>query len=317
MMDFEEYDNYVIKEIARHEVEPSIMTRLLETTGKPIDYLMEKVDKSENKFIKRAASSIDFAIETSLKTSIKAAKLTTNDKKIIKGYKKKLNIDIEEIKDIQELNLRQMDRIADTFNVSNALFLGVEGGGLGAATLSTTIPYAQFAIPTIIAADVASSITLLSRHMCQIATSCGYSPSDIVNIPYILSAMAPQSKSSDEGFIFAKTAAITEIRNSVRYATNHTGELVADIMSPQLIKLIRYVTQRLSITITQKELGLILPFVGAALNCSLNVTFQQMNHTSGKDYFRKMYLHKKYGEKVVMDFISDEKSKLLKVKEAS
>src|SRR5438093_1126137 len=81
----------------------------------------------------------------------------------------------------------------------------------GATTLAEGIPGAQLVIPSLILTDVTSSMTLLSRHTCRIATAYGYSSKNAGNFPHLVAAMAPQSETSDEGYLALKTAVITSI----------------------------------------------------------------------------------------------------------
>src|SRR5262249_59017008 len=116
--------------------------------------------------------------------------------------------------------LSQLDAVADSFRWSSTLLLGAEGALLGGATtMAEGIPGAQLVIPSLILTDVTTSMTLLSRHTCRIATTYGYSSKRPENLPHLMAAMAPQSETSDEGYLALKTAVVTSIREA--------GKLVA------------------------------------------------------------------------------------------
>ena len=85
------------------------------------------------------------------------------------------------------------------------------------------IPGAQLVIPSLILTDITTSMTLLSRHTCQVATAYGYASKVPENLPHLIAAMAPQSESSDEGYLALKTAVITSIRESVHFMARTTG----------------------------------------------------------------------------------------------
>jgi len=312
---FEDYETAVIKEIAKNEVKPNPVKVALELAGKPISNVLEAAHRSDNKYVKKAVNSIDATIEKSLKKTIKAANLLTSDDAVKKEYKKKWKLELSDIEHIHRLPLYRMDKVADSFDVSNAFLVATEGAVMGAATtLLEVVPFAQVAIPSVVIADVAASMTIMSRHICQISTSYGYSSTNLLNMPHILSAMAPSASSSDEGFMVTKAAAIHEIREAVKFTAKHAGDLTKQLTKeaayPQLIHLIRMISQRLGVVITEKELGLLIPVAGAVLNGGLNLAFQQMNHTNAKDYFRKLYLTNKYGESPVYEAIEAEKMKL-------
>ena len=189
--------------------------------------------------------------------------------------------------------------------------LGAEGALLGGATtMAEGIPGAQLVIPSLILTDVTTSMTLLSRHTCRIATAYGYSSKNPENLPHLMAAMAPQSETSDEGYLALKTAVVTSIRETGQFMSRTTGVLLdrqlLDREAPQMIRLITYVADRLGIVITQKELGILVPIAGAVLNSSINVAFQRVGHQTAKDYFRRLLLEDRYGEELVSYAIQQE-----------
>jgi hypothetical protein len=207
--------------------------------------------------------------------------------------------------------LSQLDAVADSFRWGSTFLLGVEGALLGGATtLAEGIPGAQLIIPSLILTDVTSSMTLLSRHTCRIATSYGYSSKDPANLPHLMAAMAPQTDNSDEGYLALKTAVVTSIRESGQFMTRTAGVMLdrqlLEREAPQMIRLLTYVTDRLGIVITQKELGILVPIAGAVLNSSINIAFQQVGHHTAKDYFRRILLDDRYGEELVSYAIEQE-----------
>ncbi|MDF2659776.1 MAG: hypothetical protein K0Q94_2567 [Paenibacillus sp.] len=302
---FNEYEQFVLQEMARNAISTNPVQATLELMGKPVAKLMEAAHSSTNKYVLKAVSSIDATIEKSLRGTIKIAKRMTSDDAVRKEYRKNHRIEIGRMEEIRQLSLKEMDIVADTFEVSNGFFVTAEGAVMGAVTTLS----AGVLIPATVAADVTASMTLMSRHICQIAASYGYTPVDSMNIPHVLAAMAPASASSDEGFLSAKAAAFAEVRAATEFAKGMSGELTAELAEkscPSLIRLIQKVAERLGVVITQKELGMIVPVAGAVINGGLNLAFQQMNHIHAKDYFRKLHLANKYGEDAVHLALADE-----------
>src|SRR5204863_3533491 len=205
---------------------------------------------------------------------------------------------------LRYMPLSQLDAVADSFRFSSSLLLGLEGALLGGATtMAEGIPGAQLVIPSLILTDITSSMTLLSRHTCRLATAYGYSSRKLENLPHLMAAMAPQSDSSDEGYLALKTAVVTSIRESSQFMAR-TASVMLDRQllereAPQMIRLITYVADRLGIVITQKELGILVPIAGAVLNSSIIVAFQRVGHHTAKDYFRRLLLEDRYGEELV------------------
>src|SRR5207244_11166172 len=128
---------------------------------------------------------------------------------------------------LRYMPLSQLDAVADSFRWGSTLLLGIEGALLGSATtMAEGIPGAQLVIPSLSLTEVTSSMTLLSRHTCRIATAYGYSSKKPENLPHLVAAMAPQSESSDEGYIAMKTAVVTSIRESGQFMARTTGMLL-------------------------------------------------------------------------------------------
>ena len=125
-----------------------------------------------------------------------------------------------------------------------------------------------------------------------------------------MAAMAPQTESSDEGYVALKTAVVTSIRESGQFMARTTGMVLdrqlLEREAPQMIRLITYVADRLGVVITQKELGVLVPIAGAVLNSGINVAFQQVGHQTAKDYFRRVILEDRYGEELVAYAIQQE-----------
>ena len=168
--------------------------------------------------------------------------------------------------------------MADSFRFGTSFILGVEGALLGGATtVAEGIPGAQLIIPSLILTDVTTSMTLLSRHTCRVASSYGFSSKAPENLPHLIAAMAPQTDSSDEGYLAMKTAVVTSIRESGQFMARTGGVLidrhVLEREAPQMIRLITYVADRLGVVVTQKELGILVPIAGAVLNSSINVAW--------------------------------------------
>lgn len=305
MTTFTSYERFVVSEVAKNVVSPNPLQVALDFIGKPVTKLLEAGHSSNNKIVKKVVSTVDVKVEKSLRGTIAMGKKLTSDATVKTEYFKKHKVSIGAIEEIRGLSLREMDIVADTFRTSNGFFVTVEGVAMGAITTVSS----GVLLPLAIAGDVTASMTLMSRHVAQIATSYGYSPADPMNIPHLLASMVPISSSSDEGFLSAKAAAFAEVIAAKRFAKKFTGELTAEVVEkscPQLIKLMQKVAEKLGVVITQKELGMLLPATAALVNGGLNLAFQQMNHTCAKDYFRMQYLENKYGKEVAKDALTGE-----------
>jgi len=301
---FTEYEQQIIRELAVHRVQPNAIHRLLESVGKPMAKLMNFGRRSQSRTVRGLSDHIHGWIEEGLIKTFRAANRLANPNDIVKRYAARGIHVGDDFESLRFMPLSQLDAVADSFRFGSSLLLGAEGALLGSATtLAEGIPGAQLVIPSLILTDVTSSMTLLSRHTCRIATAYGYSSKKAENLPHLMAAMAPQTESSDEGYLALKTAVVTSIRESgqvmARCASMVMDRQLLEREAPQMIRLITYVADRLGKVITQKELGVLVPIAGAVLNSSINVAFQQVGHQTAKDYFRRVILEERYGEDLV------------------
>src|SRR5437870_2133563 len=308
---FTEYEQQVIRELAVHRVQPNAVQRLLEGVGRPMSKLLEIGRHSRSKTLRGLSDHIHGWIEEGLIKTFRVANRIANTNDISKKYAGRGIHVGDDFESLRFMPLSQLDAVADSFRWGSSFLLAAEGALLGSATtLAEGIPGAQLVIPSLILTDVTSSMTLLSRHTCRIATTYGYSSRKPENLPHLMAAMAPQADTSDEGYLALKTAVVTSIRESGQFMAR-TASMVLDRQllereAPQMIRLITYVADRLGIVVTQKELAVLVPIAGAVLNSTINVAFQQVGHQTAKDYFRRVILEGRYGEELVSYAIQQE-----------
>ncbi len=308
---FTEYERQVIRELAQHRVQPNAVQRLLEGAGRPMAKLLNLGRTSNIGALRGLAEHVQGWIEEGLIKTFRAANKLANTKDISRRYAARGIHVGPDFESLRYMPLSQLDAVADSFHFGSSFLLGAEGALLGSATtLAEGIPGAQLVIPSLILTDITSSMTLLSRHTCRVATAYGFSSRDPQNLPHLIAAMAPQSETSDEGYLALKTAVVTSIRESgqfmARTASIMFDRQVLEREAPQMIRLITYVADRLGVVVTQKELGILVPIAGAVLNSSINVAFQRVGHVTAKDYFRRLLLEDRYGEELVICAIQDE-----------
>jgi hypothetical protein len=308
---FTDYEQQVIRELAVHRVQPNAVHRLLEGVGKPVAKLMNFGRNSQSRALRGLSDHVHGWIEEGLIKTFRVANKLASSKDISRRFEVRGIRIGEDFESLRFMPLSQLDAVADSFKWGSAFLLGFEGALLGSATtMAEGIPGAQLVIPSLILTDVTTSMTLLSRHTCRIATTYGYSSKKAENLPHLMAAMAPQTETSDEGYLALKTAVVTSIRESGQFMSRTTGVLLdrqlLEREAPQMIRLITYVADRLGIVVTQKELGILVPIAGAVLNSSINVAFQQVGHQTAKDYFRRVVLEDRYGEELVSYAIQQE-----------
>jgi hypothetical protein len=307
---FTEYERRVIHEIAVHRVQPDAVQRLLETVGKPVGKVFQFARESRNPAIRGLSDRIQGWVQEGLIKTVQVANRFTGTQEITRRLEAE-GVQVADIDSLRYLPMSQLDKIADSFKFGSRLVLGIEGALLGGATtLAEGIPGAQLIIPSLMITDVTAAMTLLSRHTCRVAAVYGFSAKKPENLPHILAAMAPQSGFSDEGGVAIKAAVVASIRESGQFMTRTTGMVIDRQLlqreAPQMIRLISYVTDRLGVAVTQKELGILVPVAGAVLNSSINLAFQQVAHQTAQDYFRRVLLEDRYGDELVSFAITQE-----------
>lgn len=307
---FTEYERRVVHEIALHQVQPDAIQRILETIGKPVSRMLQFARTSQHPALKGISDHIRGWIQEGLIKTVQAANRVTGTDEVLRRARSK-DIHVADIRSLRYLPISHLDDLADSFKVSNRVWLGLEGAVLGSATtLAEGVPGAQLVIPSLILADVTASLTLLSRHACILASVYGFNSKAPENLPHVIAAMAPQTDTSDEGYLAVKAAIVGSIRETSRFVAGTAGVLIdrqlLEREAPQMIRLLAYVAERLGVTVTQKELGILVPVAGAVLNGSINMAFQQVSHQIAKDYFRRLILDERYGEELVSAAISRE-----------
>jgi hypothetical protein len=306
---FTEYEQQVIRELAVHRVQPNAIQRLLEGVGRPVAKILQF--GRSTRALRGLADHVQGWIEEGLIKTFRMANKLSNSKDISRRYAARGIHVADDFQSLRFMPLSQLDAVANSFQFASSFLLGAEGALLGsAATLAEGIPGAQLVIPSLILTDVTSSMTLLSRHTCRVATAYGFPSNNAENLPHLVAAMAPQSLDSDEGYLALKTAVVTSIRESSQFMARTAGVLLdrqlLEREAPQMIRLITYVADRLGVIVTQKELGILVPIAGAVLNSSLNLAFQQVGHQTAKDYFRRLILEDRYGDELVSYAIQQE-----------
>jgi hypothetical protein len=307
---FTEYESQVVREIAAQRAHPNPVQRMLEAVGKPFGKLLQVARDSKNPAVHVVSTRVQGWVEEGLIKTLRAANRITGTAEIQRRYAAR-GIHVENIESLRYLPMSQLDPVADSFRFSSSFALAAEGTLLGGATtLAEGIPGAQLVIPSLILADITSSMTLLSRHTCRIASTYGFSSKEPANLPHLIAAMAPPHGTSDEGYLAMKAAVVTSIRESAQFMARTTGVLIdrniLEREAPQMIRLIAFVAERLGVVVTEKQLGILIPVAGAVLNGGLNLAFQQVGHKTAKNYFRRLLLEERYGDELVAFAITRE-----------
>lgn len=305
-----DYERRIVAEIAGHVVRPGPLQSLLDALGAPFEAALKRLQSGRGRLARRTSEAIDRALRSGVHRAVLLGARSAGEGRVVAAYRR-AGLPLASTEAVAEHGLEARDRVAERLRRGGAVALGGEGLVLGAATTAAEVlPFAQLAVPTLVAADVAASTTLLGRHLVLLAGVYGYPLSgDPGNLAHVLAAMVPQQYSWDEGFVPAKIAvagAAREAGGFVARLSRQTAAVGFDQAmralgrdAPQLIRLINLVVERLGLRVTQKSLGMLVPLAGGAVNAALNVAFHQAGHTTGVDYFRLQVLSQRHGEAAV------------------
>ncbi len=304
------YDRKVLRQIAEHIARPGGLVKVVELLGRPMETALAAARYSENPVIQKVQSLITNGITMGIKQMVQSSGKLADDQQILRSYQMQ-QIYIGTLANIKDLRLEYIDSVADSYKLSSVLSVGIEGAVMGSAVALAEGTFAgTVAVPAIVAADVSLSLALLSRSVCQIGATYGYSAQNPLNLPHFMAALVPHQSLPNESYFAGKSMALQAIYQSKQFLLYNAGRIFDERLlereAPQLLKLLYYVLQRLGILITEKELGMLLPAAGALLNGGVNVVFQKLGHQTAKDYFRILFLEDKYGTEVVMDILQRE-----------
>ncbi len=311
------YERKVLAEVAARTVRPGPLQVVLDAAGVPFEAALRRLKNGRSRLARRTSEAIDHAVRGAVEKSLTLGGRLAGDEPVMRVYRR-LGYPVADHVDIARLPLEARDLAAERFLRAGSFLLGGEGMALGAAaSLAEALPFAQVAVPTLIATDIAASTTLLGRHVVQLASVYGYSIArDPGNRAHVLGAMIPQQMSWDEGFLPAKVVAMQAAREAGDFVAK-LGRSASRVgfdqalrsmarEAPQLVKLVNLVIEKLGLRASQKALGMLVPIAGGAINGALNLAFQQAGHVTGKDYFRLLTLSERYGQATVRTILEHE-----------
>ena len=307
---FTEYERQVLHGIARRRVHPPSIQRFLDAAGKPVGRLFQAARDTKNPLVQGISERVRGWVQEGLIQTVRTASRWTSSREVLRRATTR-GIHVADVESMRYLPMSELDEISDSFRASSRVLLGVEGAALGSmTTLVEGVPGAALILPSLIVADVTASLTLLSRQTCYVACAYGFRPEEAQNVPHILGALAPHTGMTEDGYFSVKTAVAASIREAASFANRSAGVLidrtVLEREAPQMVQLIASVARRLGVTVTQKELGVLVPVAGAILNSSINIAFQHVCYQNAKDYFRLLLLEERYGDELVAVAISQE-----------
>ncbi len=205
--------------------------------------------------------------------------------------------------EIRLLPLEVKDETARLMARGQTVAVSIEGATAGFVTsLFEVIPGLQaWVIPTILA-DLYATLSLMAQNAVQIGYSYGYSLQNSEDLPHILVAMAPCEE--DAQIVEAKVAAHLAMRSAgsvlARTAGEHLSLRLAAGASPAVAQLLDVLAARLALAFAEKEVAVLVPFLGAVVQGSVNAAFAKASYHGAKRYFQKLHMIDRYGDDYVL-----------------
>src|SRR5438477_206411 len=131
---FTEYEQQVVRELAKHRVQPNAVHRVLESVGKPMAKIMSFGRNSQNRALRGLADHLHGWIEEGLIKTFQVANKLTNTKDIKKRFAARGMQVGDDFESLRFMPLSQLDAVADSFRWGSSFLLGAEGALLGGAT---------------------------------------------------------------------------------------------------------------------------------------------------------------------------------------
>lgn len=250
---------------------PSLVTRVTDYLGKPLQKGMEKLPES-------VQTKIGTASEKALRKSLEFAHTTLH-------APEEKEVCLESLK-IESYHARLAHNLATATT-------GAMGGFFGELGFLVELPI---------------STTLIMRSILAQGQSYGSLSKEelITNSLYIFSLGSSKSKADDEmdtAYYTSRFAMDHAIKKAAEYLALHghraTLRNAEAGTAPLLFELISKVAKRFNITISEKMLAKSVPVIGAVGGASINYAFTNFFTLSAKYHFGIIYLEKKYGKEMV------------------
>jgi hypothetical protein len=260
-----------LKEAFNYLENPSLVTRVTDYLGKPLQKGMEKLPQS-------VQDRIGMASEKALRKSLEFAHTTLHTPE-------EKEICLESLK-IESYHSRLAHNLATATT-------GAMGGFFGELGFLVELPI---------------STTLIMRSILAQGQSYGnFSKEELItNSLYIFSLGSSKSKADDEmdtAYYTSRFAMDQAIKKAAEYLAVHghraTLRNAEAGTAPILFELISKVAKRFNITISEKMLAKSVPVIGAVGGASINFAFTNFFTLSAKYHFGIIYLEKKYGKEIV------------------
>jgi hypothetical protein len=227
----------------------------------------------------------------------RAARASVRSQAVLRAYRKHGH-EVDEIKDIRRLELRDMDAVKPRLDLAYVSASSVQGavtglavsGGqiLGVATAGAAAAPGAGLVIGAMAADAAAVLLASQRAVAHVAAYYGYDVSRDEEQLFALGVLG-LGTAPDLG----KAAAYVELNKIVQgLARQHTWNQLRESV---ITRVIEKVYARLGVRLTQRKLGQAVPVVGVVIGAGLNARMLSRVIDDAEHAYRKRHLQEKYG----------------------
>jgi len=264
-----EYERSVQKEIDTWQHgDVSLFAQAFNWAMAPMDWVVNRVVPEE------VVDQADKAISQYLSLLNDASTWTYEPKEVLRAAGQR-GIDVSDITELRDEDLKILDDIARSYVSENAILAAIEGGGtgLGGAVL--------------IAADIPLLFGINLRLIQQIGAAYGFDVSAPAYSPLVLSIFNVAASGSRE----SKNQALREITvaaAALAHSSEYRGRVAGTFRDQN-----RHLPREIAKNIGGRKIAQMIPIAGAAIGAGINYWFTTETAESAFMLFRALYIERK------------------------
>ena len=267
-----------IQDAAEYLENPSFLIRLAEMFGKPVEWLIQGIEKVSPEIVDKAANA-----------SLRAA----------------LSVAISTIPESRSINIDESTRLADIgsspdfWHKVSVAVKGTAGGFFGLLGLCVELPF---------------TTTIMFRSIASIAHEFGERLDDEevrMQCLAVLSFGGPgkECEAMESTYLTARVALEAMISAAAKAVAGKTAEEIATMVqkgtAAAVVNLIARIAARFDVIVTEKVVVESLPVIGAVTGATINIAFMDHFNRVARFHFGMRKLERKYGVDRVQSLYRD------------
>lgn len=293
---FSEEEWRFLREAAAYLEDPSLLTRIANLVGKPIESLLAALPQSAQKLISESTSD---ALQQGLKWAIRS--LPENQREAKSLASEKLDAEalaFEEAPDedaearSERSRTETARRLWQKHRHTAMAALSGAGGGL-------------FGLPGLVV-ELPTTTVLMLRSIASVAAEMGADlddPATRLECVAVLSYGSRPLEDMELSYFSTRLAAASAVRQASQFVAGRTSQQVAEALAsgsaPAILRFINAVASRFQIAVSQKAAAQAVPLVGAGLGAMVNAAFTDHFNRVARFHFGIVDLERRRGRDLV------------------